>query len=554
MLIKDITLKLGLVSLLLLVIAGCSTDSGHPDQVKDDNVPIYQTHSLPFFSSSDNLWLMLGKDMHLEHHANRADVQEEIKWYMAHSDYLERTAARASPYVYYILQQIKKRNMPAEIALLPIIESGYNPFAHSGAGAAGLWQIMPSTGLGFSLRANWWYDGRRDFYVATPAALDYLQYLSTLFHGDWLLAIAAYNSGEGTINAAIRYNHEHSRPTDFWNLKLPEQTRVYVPSLLAVAVILSHPEEYPIKWPRTKIEPAIAPVPVGKQIALDKAADLAGISVEEIYYLNPGYTRWATDPSGNHTLILPADKVDDFKDNLAKLPANEWVTWDSYVVKARDTIEKIAKKFRTTPKVIQQINNMKTRQLEPGSTLRLPKIATSNTDTISNPATNYAMSNRTMAPPEPQTYIVKKYDTLKSIARQYRVDIRNLMFWNQLKAKDKLTPGTALIISPQTRHGQGIYLDGTFAQPKPNKSSRIVYPERASAESTPPPLLALPQNTNHSVENGSILRPTSYEVQPGDTVIMIAHKFGVTPKEFKAYNNLESNLLHVGQILKIPPQ
>lgn len=556
MLIKDINLlglksylKLGFIGLLIFSLAACNTTSS----TDPEHTPVYPRSSgIPFFSGSDNLWIALGRDMHMNHDANHLAVQEQIQWYMAHTDYLERTANRASPYVYYILQQIKKRNMPAELALLPIIESGYNPFAHSGAGASGLWQLMPSTGLGFNLRVNWWYDGRRDFYTATPAALDYLQYLSTLFHGDWLLAIAAYNSGEGTVNAAIRYNHRHNLPTDFWHLKLPEQTRSYVPSLLAIATILSKPEQYPINWPFTKIEPAIAAVQVGNQIDLAKAAQLAEISVEEIYYLNPGYTRWATDPYGEHTLILPADKVADFKENLAKLPATQWVSWDLYVVKASDTLEKIAKKFRTTPKVIQQINQLKTRTLEPGATLRIPKnsiLSDGTTPTVNN----YAMNNRTMTPPEPQTYIVKTHDTLKSIARQHRVDIRNLMFWNQLKAKDKLAPGTTLIISPRPKRGKLIYLDGTAPVTTSVKPAKHALPLITPNESAPSSLLMLPQVPERTA-NSSLLRPNSYEVAPGDTVITIAHKFGVNPKQLKSYNNLDSDLLHVGQILKIPPQ
>ncbi|MSP53770.1 MAG: LysM peptidoglycan-binding domain-containing protein [Gammaproteobacteria bacterium] len=542
MLIKDRILKLGLISLLLLAIAGCSTDSD--PLAKDDGSPTFRAHasSLPLLTSSENnLWIMLGKDMHLKHYADRADVQEQIQWYMSHTDYLERTANRAAPYAYYILQQIKKRNMPAEIALLPIIESAYNPFAHSGAGAAGLWQIMPSTAIGFSLRENWWYDGRRDFYAATPAALDYLEYLSTLFHGDWLLAIAAYNSGEGTVNAAIHYNHKHDQPTDFWNLKLPEQTRQYVPSLLALAIIMADPEEYPVNWPPTKVEPTVAAVQIDGQIDLAKAAQMASISVEEIYYLNPGYTRLATDPTGDHMLIIPADKVKNFNQNLANLPKSERVSWDAYQVKLYDTLEKIAKKFRTTPKVIQQVNNLPSKTLQPGSTLLLPKSQITQSNDVVNTATKYAMANRSVAPPEPETYTVKAHDTLKSIARQFKVDIRNLLFWNQLKAKDKLTPGISIIIQPHTKP---VHQTVTATSSKK---------QVAPADELTPSLLVRDRPTE-TVSNGELLRVKIYEVQPGDTVIRIAHKFGVNAKALKAYNDLNTNLLHVGQILKIPSQ
>jgi membrane-bound lytic murein transglycosylase D len=194
------------------------------------------------YRNADNLWDVLREEFTLPHYEDNPAVQEKIEWYMNNQDFLLRSATRAAPYLYYILQQVKKRHLPAELVLLPIIESGYNPFAISNMGAMGIWQMMPDTASGLGIKRDSWYDGRRDVIASTRAALNYLAYLQSFFDGNWLLAIAAYNTGEGNVLAAIRRNIREGYGTDFWSLPVAQQTKDYVPRLLALAVIISHPD------------------------------------------------------------------------------------------------------------------------------------------------------------------------------------------------------------------------------------------------------------------------------------------------------------------------
>ncbi|HEX4045658.1 MAG TPA: transglycosylase SLT domain-containing protein, partial [Gammaproteobacteria bacterium] len=227
---------------------------------------------------ADDLWDVLRESFTLSHYESHPAVQEKINWYMNNQGILQRSAARAAPYLYYISQQVKKRHLPAELVLIPIVESGYNPFSLSHMGAAGIWQLMPNTATGYGVKQDLWYDGRRDIIVSTKAALNYLAYLQNFFEGNWLYALAAYNTGEGNVLSAIKRNVRDARHIDFWSLPVARETKDYVPSLLALAIIISHPERYPVKLPPVRNAPYLAEIDIGTQINLKYAASLAGIS------------------------------------------------------------------------------------------------------------------------------------------------------------------------------------------------------------------------------------------------------------------------------------
>lgn len=248
-----------------------------------------------------------------------ARVTAQKKWYLKHPEYMSRVVKRAKPFLYYIVEEIEKRDMPMELVLLPIVESAFDPFAYSHGRAAGMWQFVPATGKRFGMDQARWYDGRRDVIASTQGALDYLTYLNKMFDGDWLHALAAYNSGEGRVMRAIKSNKRAGKPTDFWNLSLPRETRAYVPKLLALADILKHKEEYAFAWPEVENVAVIKVVDIGSQVDLAFAADLAGLSLKELHGLNPGFNRWATSPEGPHRLVLPLDKADAFSQALAKI-------------------------------------------------------------------------------------------------------------------------------------------------------------------------------------------------------------------------------------------
>lgn len=235
-------------------------------------------------------------------------MKARIAWYARHQAYLDRVAERATPYLFHIVEEIERRGMPMELALLPIVESAFHPFAYSRSHASGIWQFIPGTGRNYGLKQNWWYDGRRDIVAATDAALRYLDKLNKEFHGNWLHALAAYNTGERNVGRAIKRNRKAGKQTDFWSLRLPRETRGYVPSLLAVAELLAEPEKYGITWQTIENKPYFTQVDIGGQLDLATAAGLADLSMDDLYTLNPAFNRWATAPDGPHHLLVPVGK------------------------------------------------------------------------------------------------------------------------------------------------------------------------------------------------------------------------------------------------------
>jgi membrane-bound lytic murein transglycosylase D len=306
------------------VIAGCETvptesssKTGAPSGGKPATETIASTdpdHSKPASNSAApaapavDLWARIRDGYAIPDH-NNARVKQQFSAYAGRfsayagrKDYWLRVSERATPYLHLIVEAIDERGLPQELALLPVVESGFQPFAYSHGRAAGIWQFIPATGRHYGLKQNWWYDGRRDVTAATEAALDYLTYLNEMFDGDWLLALAAYNAGEGTVSRAIKRNRQAGRATDYWSLDLPRETMHYVPRLLAVSEIVAHPERHDIALTPISNEPAVAVVDLEHQVDLALAAELAEIDIETLYALNPGFNRWATAPEGPHRL------------------------------------------------------------------------------------------------------------------------------------------------------------------------------------------------------------------------------------------------------------
>jgi membrane-bound lytic murein transglycosylase D len=364
--------------------ASVSTTNGLHHRSQNDNVSngsgADNDATLDYFhdvtsiqNSHNNLWVAIREDFQLNHYANNPEVQAQLNWFMHNQDYLDRTARRAAPYMYYIYQAVKARNLPSELVLLPIIESAYNPFVSSPMGAAGLWQIEPGTAHTFGLREDFWYDGRRDVTASTNAALDYLSYLQNYFGGDWLLAIAAYDTGEGNVESSIHRNARSGLPTDYWSLSLAQETEAYVPRLLALAIIISDPKDYPINLPPISNQPYLGEVEISSQISLAQAATMAGVSLTELKTLNPEYRRSTLDPHEPYKLLLPLDRVSVFKHNLLALPTNQGGLWSRYKVQPGDTWKKIAKRFNTSIGLIQEVNRITDQQPPVGVILLIPE-------------------------------------------------------------------------------------------------------------------------------------------------------------------------------------
>lgn len=351
----------------------------------------------------DNLWdrIRNGFAMPYRHHPK---VRKQAEEFAESHDYLEKVIERAKPYLFYVVEEIEKRGMPTEIALVPVIESAYLPSASSLGGATGVWQFIPSTGKNYGLNKTFWYDGRRDVIASTGAALKYLEKLNTDFNGDWLLTLAAYNSGEGTVLRAVKRNQQARKPIDFWSLDLPAETRAYVPRLLAIAALVNEPDAFGAHLGYVPNTPYLASVDLDTQINLKLAAKMADISHDEIRHLNAGFTTGLTDPKGDHPLMLPANKVAAFNEKLAA-----WV----FDKKRQHTKTKkpvdAGKKSKKSSTVLAQL----TPPTPPDAPLT--------------------------------TYKVKEGDSLSAIAQRFKITVAQLQEWNaDLLTGKYLKPGRHL--------------------------------------------------------------------------------------------------------------
>ena len=467
--------------------------------VIDSSAEPLATTSEPEPPQQADLWQRLRAGYGLKD-KDHPGVAADQKWYASNPAYLLRTTERGSPYLHYIMNEVEARGMPTEIALLPIVESAFLPFAYSHGRAAGIWQFIPGTGKIFGLKQNWWYDGRRDVYASTKAALDYLQKLHGIFDGDWLLALAAYNSGQGTVARAIRKNKAKNKPTDYWNLSLPKETKGYVPKLLALSNIVADPEKYQVALTPVIDEPYFEKVATGGQIDLALAAELAGLETDQLYKLNPGFNRWATDPDGPHYLLLPIENAKHFNDALAELPESERVKWVRHKIKSGESLLSIAKKYQTTVDLLQDTNKLRGHMIRAGQHLLVPTA----TRSLSN-YTQSADARKKSIQQQPRnghkvTHQVQSGDTLWDISRKYKVNVRELAKWNAMAPRDPLMPGQQLVIwskQPQTLSRGNNALD-------------------------------LP------------LQKINYRVRQGDSLAKIAQKFQVTVNDLQRWNNLNT--------------
>jgi membrane-bound lytic murein transglycosylase D len=298
-------------------------------------------------------------------------VQQWEQYYSTRPDYVARMVERGSHFLFHIVEEIERRKMPAEIALLPMIESAYNPQAYSRAHASGMWQFIPSTGKHFGLEQNFWYDGRRDVLAATSAALDYLEKLHGMFN-DWNLALAAYNWGEGAVSRAIARNQAKGLATDYESLAMPAETRNYLPKLQAVKNIVSNPDQYGIKLAEVPNRPYFATVTTPRHMDVKVAAALAEISIEEFRFLNPAHNKPVIRADGSETIVLPVEKVMVFQRNLT---AHEkpLVSWQAYTMKRSDKPESIAAKYGMSVSQLKAANNIPpNKRIVAGQTLMVP--------------------------------------------------------------------------------------------------------------------------------------------------------------------------------------
>jgi len=367
-------------------------------------------------------------------------VQERQIWYASQPSYVKRMVERSKRYLYYIVEELEKRGMPTELALLPMVESAFNPMAYSRSHASGLWQFIPSTGKNYNLQQNSWYDGRRDIVASTGAALDYLQFLYEM-HGDWHLALASYNWGENAVARAIEKNKAKGLPTDYLSLTMPAETRYYVPKLQALKNIIAGPHVFGVDLEPVPNTPYFVTVEKTRDIDVHLAAKLADMPLTEFLALNPGHNRPVIIAKGTPGLVLPADKAKLFLANL-EVHGPSLVSWQMYTLKRGDKLEQIAAKHAISLAHLKQVNGIDRRtKVGPGYQILLPLKGAS----IQPLPAMY----QPPAAPEARlavrkvSYTVRQGDTLPQIAQRYKVSTEDLRKWNRI---GRLTAGQRLVV------------------------------------------------------------------------------------------------------------
>jgi len=372
-------------------------------------------------------------------------VQTQLNWYLARPDYVQRMTDRSQKYLYHIVAELETRHMPTELALLPFIESAYNPQALSVAKAAGMWQFVPDTGRDYNLKQNMFQDQRRDVLASTNAALDHLSRLHDMF-GDWYLALAAYNWGEGNVQRAIARNQAAGLPTDYESLKLPNETRNYVPKLQAVKDLIAHPELYNLTLPPIPNRPYFVTVKTSHDIDVDVAARLAGMTVDEFKALNPSFRQPLIVGSAGSPILLPFDNAQKFEGGL-KSYDGQLSSWTTYTVNTRERPAELAQRIGVDPAVLMSVNKIPAgMRLRSGSTLLVPKNANSETDISADVVENAVLSIEPDLPDTHKVFVrVKRTESVAQIALRYEVSIAQVQSWNHTR-RTTFKPGQVVLL------------------------------------------------------------------------------------------------------------
>ena len=395
-----------------------------------------------------DLWERIRSDLSFEKMDNK-QVDKALDEYRSQPNYLPNMSEGSSLYLYYIVDEVQKRDMPMEIALVPLVESGLNPFTSSPSNAAGLWQITAETGANLGLEQTMWFDGRRSVHDSTEVALDYLERLHRAFDGDWLLALAAYNAGEGRVARARQSNLDKGLPTDFWSLDLPPETRRFVPKILALSQIVAEPESHDVNLPPVENAPAFEVAAIDGQISLARAADLADISLETLQDLNPGQLRSATAPGQSQELLVPFGTAARMEAELVQLSTEEQKRWRTYIVRRGDTLSGIARQFHIDLGLLRRVNGIAGSNVGAGKRLIIPGSDWAQGLSITNGRQEPLKEQVKEPAKEPEQgqmtpYKVQRGDSLYAIAGKFKVSVDDIVSWNSLDPGKHLQPGQTL--------------------------------------------------------------------------------------------------------------
>ena len=467
--------------------------------INNDNICL-SACDFPIESSDNNIindiWSMFKNELSWNTYHNKSEVHHEINRINNHGSwYYKYLSQQASPYLHYVIKEIKNRKLPIELALLPFIESNYDPNAFSHGSAAGFWQIIPSTARQYGVPINSWYDGRRDIVLSTNAALDYLTRLHKYFDGDWLLAIAAYNAGEGTVSYLQKRNAAWGKNTDFWSLNLPHETKQYVPRFLALIHIIKNSSSLGIDLPELTNEEQFKISYWPTQIDLTALADILNISIKEIYKLNPGFNYWQSPPEGPHQILIPIKHSKYINELISKLPTNKNIQWIHYRIRSGDCLSKIAKIHSTSVSIIKKVNRLSTDRIIVDDELLIPKI-------VNNSKNNHE--------PHYTEYKIKNGDSLWGLSKTFDVSLDKIALWNNLGKEDYLKIGGTIKL--YTCKNQ------------------------------------------HDISRPETIQKVAYNVKNGDSLVRIANRFNVSVSELVSWNRKVKNqpeLIYPGQYLII---
>lgn len=429
-------------------LAGCATSPASYDAPLK---PITRAHTgtskVASLESNNDLWERIRKGFaipDLEH--DLVDAQEQ--WYGSRPDYIDRMTTRSSKYLYHIVEELEQRNMPTELALLPYIESAFNPQAVSSAKAAGMWQFMPATGSYFDLTQNAFRDDRRDVLASTRAALDYLEKLHRMF-GDWHLALAAYNWGEGSVGRAIKRNEKQGQGTSYVELSMPNETRNYVPKLQAVKNIIADPEKFNIELPNIENHPYFQAVDIKRDMDVELVARLADVRLEDFKALNPSFHRPTIFAGGTTQILLPWDNAKVFQRNFAAYNDGQYASWTVWVAPSTMTVANAAQRVGMSEADLRSVNRIPPRMMiKSGSALMVPRTSQHLSDVSSHIADHGTLA---FAPEITEVtrrtpVKVRKGDTMAKVASRNGVTVANLARWNDIKTTAKLSAGQSLDI------------------------------------------------------------------------------------------------------------
>lgn len=487
----------------------------------------------------EDLWAAIRDGFQMDGNSQRRRVRRWTQQFATHQRHLKASLERARPFLWHIVQRIEERDMPMELALLPIVESGYDPSARSYMGASGLWQFMPGTADHMDLPRDWWYDGRNDVIASTDAALNYLTNLHARYDGDWLLALAAYNAGPGRVDAALARARRAGDPSSYWDLELPLETTDYVPKLLALRRVMRTPHRFGIDWPTLDNTPRTRVVTLPGQTEIAIAADMLDMSEEDLRRLNPGMQRWASAPRDGARLLVPAKKAASFRRELDRADPGTLVSRNTYRVSRGDVLGLIAKQYGVSVAALRQANHLRSDRIRVGQTLQIPR-------------TGGRGQPSPVAEPT-ETYIVQAGDSLWEIAQRYHVG---------LNAMRRNNPGVISTIQP----GQRLTIPGSATPPAPSthivRSGDSLWKIARANDVTIADLRRwnrLDRNTKlepgQSVAvDGPAPLPDFYEVESGDSLWSIAARFSMQVTTLRSLNDMSSgSTIRPGQRLRLQP-